>query len=71
MKLSQSERILAWLEQGNTLTPAGAYEMFGTLALHSRAAELRERGHIIDCELVTTTSGKRVGRYSLLRIAHG
>lgn len=50
--MSQCERILEHLLEGNSLTPAQAYAKFGTLALHSRAAELRERGHRIVCTLV-------------------
>lgn len=65
--MSQAESILQWLERGNTLTPAQAYEKFGTLALHSRMAELRGRGHLICCELVRVNSGKTVGKYSLVK----
>ncbi len=68
--MSQADAILDYLEHGNTLTPLEAFTMFGTLALHSRCAELRERGHMIECELVRV-GRKTVGRYSLLRIAHG
>ena len=64
--LSQCNYILAHLRAGNTLTPAEAYERFGSLALHSRIAELRERGLKIECELVEVPSGKRVGRYKLV-----
>lgn len=46
--------------------PAEAFEKFGSLALHSRIAELRERGHEITCELVEVPSGKHVGRYRLV-----
>jgi hypothetical protein len=63
--MSQCEAILAHLEEGNTITPAEAYALCGTLALHSRIAELRDRGYRIDCELVKTPSGKHVGRYTL------
>ena len=69
--MSQNSLILEYLQAGNTLTPAEAYARFGTLAMHSRAAELRERGYAVECELVETPSGKHVGRYSLLKVAHG
>lgn len=65
---SQSDSILAYLQAGNTLTPLEALHRFGTLALHSRAAELREQGHLIHCELVTV-NGKQVGRYSIQNAA--
>lgn len=63
--MTQCQTILAHLEAGNTITPAEAYELCGTLALHSRISELRHT-HDIHCELVTVASGKRVGRYSLV-----
>lgn len=62
--MSQNAEILAYLRAGNSLTPADAYSLFGTLALHSRIAELR-RNHQIECEIIRTPSGKHVGRYSL------
>lgn len=70
--MSQCSAILQHLEAGNTLTPLQAFQMYGCLALHSRCAELRKRGHEIDCQLVETSSGKRVGLYSIpVRIAYG
>jgi len=70
--MSQCEAILQHLEAGNTLTPAQAYELFGTMVLHSRVSELRGRGHDIHCEMIPVPSGKRVGCYSLeLKVAYG
>ena len=63
--MSQCDVILAHLEAGNTLTPAQAYELCGSLALHSRISELR-KFHDIHCEIIRTPSGKNVGRYSLV-----
>ncbi len=68
--ISQCSAILAHLEAGNSLTPLEAFERFGTLALHSRAAELRSQGYPVECELVKV-GDKTVGRYSLLRVAYG
>ena len=62
--MTQCARILAFLEDGNTLTPAKAYAMFGTLALHSRIAELRARGHAIKMEMHSNETG-RWGEYWL------
>ena len=55
--MSQSAQILAHLESGNTITPAQAYDLYGTLALHSRIAELRRKGYRIDGEM--HSDGKR------------
>ena len=62
--MSQSAQILAHLEAGNTITPAQAYDLYGTLALHSRIAELRARGYEIDM-VMRSSGGKRWGEYSL------
>lgn len=64
--MSQSANIFCWLKDGNTITPAEAYAKFGTLALHSRIAELRERGHKINTEMIDV-NGKTVGRYSMAK----
>lgn len=62
--MSQCAAILEWLEAGNTLTPAEAYEKFGTLALHSRISELRAEGWNIVMH-IRTGNGKRWGEYQL------
>lgn len=70
--MTQCQAILEVLERGNTITPAQAYELCGTLALHSRIAELRSQFYDIHCELIRTPSGKHVGQYSLIEhIAYG
>lgn len=46
-----------------TLTPHEAFTLYGTLALHSRISELRERGFPISCKLIETPGGKHVGCY--------
>ena len=62
--MSQCAAILAHLEAGETLTPAEAYERFGTLALHSRIAELRGQGYRID-KTMRHDNGKHFGEYFL------
>ena len=69
--MTQNESVLAHLKRGEALTPLTAFQLYGTLALHSRAAELRKRGHIINCKIITMPNGKRVGSYSLEQIAYG
>lgn len=71
MKISQCDAILEYLEEGGTLTPWQAFQLCGTLALHSRIAELRGRGHLIEMEKVKVRN-KYVGRYSMpISIAYG
>jgi hypothetical protein len=62
--MSQCNDILRALKRGEKLTPLDALRRFGTIALHSRAAELRARGYKVRCRLVQR-GGKRVGEYSL------
>ena len=62
--MSQCGAIYDYLADGHTLTPLEAFERFGCLALHSRAAELRSRGIPIKTEMVRV-GRKFVGRYSL------
>lgn len=62
--VTQADKVLAYLQAGHGITPKMAYEMFGCLALHSRIAELRDRGHDIVCT-IRTANGKRWGWYHL------
>lgn len=64
---SQNKQILAHLQAGNTLTPIDALNHFGCLRLSARIHNLREKGHAIKMEMVSTRSGKRVARYSIRR----
>ncbi len=45
--MSQSERILYFLSEGNTITPLEALKMFNCFRLASRIAELRSEGYDI------------------------
>jgi len=62
--MSQKENILTHLKTGKTLTPLSAFQLYGTLALHSCVAELRADGHNIVCTM-QSENGKRFGRYAL------
>ena len=63
--MSQNAAILWHMVCFGTITPAEAYELYGSLALHSRIAELRARGFKID-KKIQTVNGKRWGEYSLV-----
>lgn len=62
--MSQCDAILEALLRGETVTPFSAFALCGSLATHSRIAELRQRGYDISCQWVTR-NGKRYGEYSL------
>ena len=66
--MSQEAQILAALLEGQSLTPASAYERFGTLALHSRIASLRRQGYRIRCTMMQSGT-KKWGVYTLDREA--
>lgn len=55
--MTQNATILEHLSAGNTITPAEAYALCGSLSLHSRIAELRAQGYRIDG--VMRSEGKR------------
>lgn len=62
--VTQCDAILAHLQAGLTLTPADAFTRFGTLSMHSRAAELRGKGWPVIC-ILQRIGNKNVGVYSL------
>ncbi len=66
---TQTDRLLdeVW-KPGLSITPAQAYERYGILALHSRAAEARAKGFDVRCT-IQTGNGRRWGCYSLARTA--
>ncbi len=66
--MTQNEQILAALKRG-PLTPLEALERFGCFRLAARVGELREQGHSIGVEKVTTPTGKHIARYWLARQA--
>jgi hypothetical protein len=62
--MSQSEKILDYLQQGNTLTPIEALEKFQCFRLAARCNDLRKDGHKIQSEIVKEDN-KRYARYSI------
>lgn len=63
--ISQCGQIYAHMLEYGSITPLEAALLYNCLACHSRIAELRERGHDIETEMVKLGNGKRVGRYRL------
>ena len=64
---SQNARIAKYLQEGNSITPLDALNLFGCLRLGARIADLKDRYnmHIIT-NMVTTSNGKRVASYKLV-----
>lgn len=64
---SQKARILAYMMEGNSITPIDALNKFGSFRLGARIAELRAEGHQIESKWVLTPTGKRVKSYYITK----
>lgn len=64
-KPSQETQILAWLRAGKSLTSMQALCMFNCWSLSQRMTNLR-RNWPIHTEMITTNSGKRIAKYTLI-----
>jgi len=62
--MSQTSNLYQHMLDIGPITPLEAFRLYGTLATHSRVAELRERGVPVKCTLIKV-GGKHVGQYSL------
>lgn len=65
MKASQRQKILSWLQEGHTLTPVQALNLFGCNRLAARIYNLRELGYPIDSEIIKVDDNTYVARYRL------
>lgn len=63
--ISQTRAIIAYLRQGYGITSLEAFYLFNCLNLKGRINDLRRIGWGIRTTIITTTSGKRVARYTL------
>lgn len=64
-RFSQCAKILRALEMGGWWTTRELYEHVGGCVLHSRVAELRKRGFLIEHEYVPGKSGSEGSKYRL------
>lgn len=64
---SQNARIAKYLQEGNSITPLDALNLFGCLRLGARIADIKEKYNMhIVTNMVTTPNGKRVASYKLI-----
>lgn len=63
--MTQTEHILAHLEDGHALTPIDALGLFGCFRLAARVEELRKRGHRIVTDKLRTAAGKTIAEYRI------
>lgn len=63
---TQKDKILDYLMEGHSLTPLEALNLFGTLRLGARIADIRSEGYIVYTAMVKDErTGKRYAQYSL------
>lgn len=66
--MTQREMIKNYLEEGHSLTPIDALNLFGCFRLATRVFELKKQGMDIRTEIVENSeTGKRYARYSLAK----
>lgn len=68
--MSQTTAILDMLKRG-PVTALDALEQAGCFRLAARIADLRQQGHEILTETVTTPTGKHIASYKLKEADHG
>lgn len=63
---SQKEKILEHLLSGKSISPLEALNLYGSLRLGARIADIRKEGYIVYREMVTDAkTGKRYAQYSM------
>lgn len=60
--VTQNDKILSYLEEGNSISPMDALNHFGCFRLASRIHDLRSDGNLIE---TVRNSGKRYAEYKL------
>jgi hypothetical protein len=54
--MSQADRLLSYLERGNSITALDAFKEFGITRLGARIFELRQQGHPVQSNRRTVTN---------------
>lgn len=63
---TQKDKILEHLMSGKPITPLEALNLYGSLRLGARIADIRKEGYIVYREMVTDAkTGKRYAQYSM------
>ena len=62
---SQTQKILEYLLEGNSITPLEALERFKCFRLGARIADIKAKGYLVYSEFVDTPTQKKVKRYYL------
>lgn len=63
---TQKDKILEHLMSGRSITPLEALNLYGSLRLGARIADIRSEGYIVYMEMVKDSkTGKRYAQYSM------
>lgn len=62
---SQTDRILEYMLSGKSITPLEALNLFGSMRLGARIADIKAKGYLVYSEFVETENGKKVKKYHL------
>ena len=62
---TQTTQILLYLKEGNKITGMDALNLFGCWRLGARIWDIKEMGFNVKMKLITTSTGKVVGEYSM------
>jgi hypothetical protein len=54
--MSQADRVLSYLERGNSITTLDAFKELGITRLGARIFELRQQGHPVQSNRLTVTN---------------
>ena len=66
MRETQTKKIKAYLEDGNSITGMVALEKFGCWSLPRRICDLKESGFPIDSQFIELPNGKRIKEYWMM-----
>jgi len=64
--MSQTQKILKYLESGATITPIEAYEKFKCMRLAARIGDINEMGYTILSEMIYKKDKTKYARYRLI-----
>lgn len=64
MRISQTQSIINWLEQGKSITPIEALNEFGCFRLAARIGDIRKLGYEVKTEMVSV-GGKSWASYDI------
>lgn len=62
---NQTTQILLYLKEGNKITGMGALKLFNCWRLGARIWDIKEMGFNVNMKLITTSTGKVIGEYSM------